>query len=122
MNKIKQDPNREERIHMEIVVDCYDESERAMGWYYYLEDTLEFPFTARCITKRVISPLRVDDKVEVIGMAPEEECEHEIFVLIRWKKEDLGVPLAQLEPTTADEQTVQAVEDWHYWVDMGYQF
>jgi hypothetical protein len=26
----------ENRIEMEIVVDAYDESERAMGWYYFL--------------------------------------------------------------------------------------
>lgn len=29
---------REERITMEVVVDAYDEMERAAGWYYYLED------------------------------------------------------------------------------------
>ncbi|MBI3687632.1 MAG: hypothetical protein HY241_09940 [Actinobacteria bacterium] len=25
---------------MEIVVDAYDSGERAMGWYYYLQDTI----------------------------------------------------------------------------------
>lgn len=30
------DPEREQRIAMEIVVDAYDSQERAMGWYYYL--------------------------------------------------------------------------------------
>jgi Calcium binding len=56
-----------------------------MGWYYYLDDTLSFPFFSKCITKRAISPLRVGDEVEVIGMAPEEECEHEMFVIMRWE-------------------------------------
>jgi len=122
MAKAKRDPEREERITMEIVVDCYDECERAMGWYYYLQDALGFPFTARCIAKRVISPLRIKDEVEVIGMAPEEECEHEMVVMIRWEKDGLGVPLFQLKPIAADKQTIQAVEDWHYWVKQGYQF
>ena len=122
MTKAQQEPEREERIIMEIVVDCYDESERAMGWYYYLQDTLNFPFTVKCIAKRAISPLRVNDEIEVIDMAPEAECEHEMFVLIRWEKEGLAVPLAQLEPVAADEQTVQAVEDWHYWIEQGYEF
>jgi endonuclease I len=36
MTKIERDENREERIDMEVVVDAYDEEERAMGWYYYL--------------------------------------------------------------------------------------
>ena len=122
MVKAKRDPEREERITMEIIVDAYDESERAMGWYYYLQDKLRFPFTAKCIAKRAISPLRVKDGVEVIDMAPEEECEHEMFVIIRWEREGLGVPLSQLKPFAADEETVQAIEDWHYWIKQGYQF
>ncbi len=123
MAKPKRDPKREHRITMEIVVDAHDEQERAMGWYYYLEDQLRFPFTATCIAKRAISPLKVKDEVEVIGMPGEDECEHEMFVTFRWQKEDLAVPLSQLKPISAtDKQTQQAVEDWHYWVKMGYQF
>ncbi len=117
------DPEREQRIAMEIVVDAYDSQERAMGWYYYLQDQLRFPFTAICIDKRSISPLRVKDEVEAIGLLGEEECEHEMFVTIRWEKEDLAVPLSQLKPISAtDKQTKQAIEDWHYWVKMDYEF
>jgi hypothetical protein len=50
----KRDKEREDRIVMEVVVDTYDEVERAMTWYYYLEDRLHFPFTAICIAKRAI--------------------------------------------------------------------
>lgn len=71
----REDPEREERIAMEAVVDCYNESERAMGWYYYLQGTISFPFAAKCDRKRAISPLKVDERVEVIDMAPEEECD-----------------------------------------------
>jgi Calcium binding len=121
--KQKHDPEREQRITMEIVVDAYDAQERAMGWYYYLQDQLQFPFTATCLVKRAISPLHVKDEVEVAGMPGEEECEHEMFVTIRWEKEGLAVPLSQLQPISAtDEQTKRAVEDWHYWVKMGYEF
>jgi hypothetical protein len=122
MEKVEKDPEREERISNEIVVDAYDEQERAMGWYYYLEGQLQFPFTAVCIAKRAISPLRIGDEVEVIGMPGEGECEHEMFVTMRWEKEGLAVPLSQLRPVHADEQTQQAVEDWLYWVGRGYQF
>lgn len=117
------DPEREQRIAMEIVVDAYDSQERAMGWYYYLQDQLRFPFMAIYIDKRSISPLRVKDEVEAIGLLGEEECEHEMFVTIRWEKEDLAVPLSQLKPISAtDKQTKQAIEDWHYWVKMDYEF
>ena len=123
MAKTKRNPEREHRITMEIVVDCYDQHERAMGWYCYLQDQFRFPFTATCIAKRAISPLRVKDEAEVIDMSPEDECGHEVFVTIRWEKDGLAVPLAQLKPIAAtDEQTKQAVADWHYWISMGYEF
>ncbi len=106
---------------MEIVVDAYGPEEQAMGWYSSLEDKLAFPFSAKCIAQRAISPLRADDEVEVIGMAPEDECGHEMFVLTRWDRGTLAVPLSQLEAIDADEETRQVVEDWHYWVAQGYE-
>ena len=44
MARIEKDETREERIDMEIVVDAYDAEERAMGWYSYLDDILNFFF------------------------------------------------------------------------------
>jgi len=120
--EVKTDRARENRISMEIVVDAYDSSERAMGWYYYLEGQLQFPFQARCIAYRPVSPLELKDKVTVIGMAPESECEHEIFVMIEWGKRGLGVPLSQLEGIKVDKDTRQAIGDWRYWVKKGYEY
>src|SRR5438876_11961839 len=73
-NRPTTDPDREERITMEVVVDAYDASERATGWFGYLENALEFPFTARCMERRAISPLLAGDEVEVVSMAPADEC------------------------------------------------
>ena len=102
---------------MEIIVDAYGPEEQAMGWYYYLEEKLQFPFTAVCNKRRAISPLRVKDEVDVIEMAPEEECEKEMFVTIRWERDRLAVPLSQLTPIKSTSKlTKQAVEDWHYWL------
>ena len=124
VKKPKRDAKREERITMEVVVDCHDRYEVAMGWYYYLEGHLHFPFTAMCIAQRAVSPLRVKDEVEVIGMPPEDECECEVFVTIQWDRpEGLAVPLAQLKPIPAtDAPTKEAVADWHYWRSMGYEY
>ncbi len=55
-------------------------------------------------------------------MAPEEECEREMFVNVKWENRTLAVPLIQLQPIDADKPTQQAVEDWHYWVGQGYEF
>jgi hypothetical protein len=122
MAEIARDEVREERILMEIIVDAYGPEEQAMGWYYYLDDALHFPFTAKCIAQRSISPLEVGDEVEVVGMAPEAECEHEMFVTIRWERpRGLAVPLAQVEGIAVDTQTQQAIGDWHYWIKRGYE-
>ena len=122
MSKVDRDETREYRIAMEIVVDAYDAEEQAMGWYYYLDETLSFSTLTKCIAERAISPLRVGDEVEVLGMAPAEECEHEMFVMMRWEREGLAVPLLQLRVIHGDNQTREAVEDWHYWVNRGYRF
>lgn len=122
MSWLKENKARERRIEMEVVVDAYNESERALGWYYYLEERLKFPFKARCTSKRAVSPLYTGEEVTVLGMAPEEECESEMFVGIRWDGRRMAVPLSQLKPLTADPQTKEAVADWHYWVGRSYKF
>jgi len=121
MRRPPRDEKREQRITMEIIVDAYGPEEQAMGWYYSLQDQLQFPFLARCSAERAISPLRVGDEVQVVGMAPEEECAHEMFVLTHWEHGTLAVPLSQLHGVAVDEQTHQAIEDWHYWVASGYE-
>jgi hypothetical protein len=121
MRRAKKDRKREDRIAMEIIVDARPE-EQAMGWYYYLQDKLAFPFVAYCISERAISPLHKGDEVEIIDMAPEEECSHEMFVKMRWEKRGLAIPLAQVKPgPSADAATKEAVADWHYWVNQGYE-
>ena len=121
--KPKENDEREERITMEVIVDAYGPDEQAMGWYYYLADGLQFPFTAICHAKRAISPLHVKDEVDVLGIASAEVCEREIFMTIRWEKDQLAVPLSQLTPAKgATAETRQGVADWHYWIEMGYSF
>ncbi len=121
MAKVKKNGDRENRIAMEIIVDANGPEEQAMGWYYYLKEKLRFPFPAKCVGERAISPLRKGDEVEILGMAPEEECQHEMFVMMRWERRGLAVPLSQLNPIAeADRDTREAVGDWHYWVKQGY--
>ena len=122
MAKVEQDAEREERITMEIVVDAYVPQEQAMGWYYYLQDAMQFPFTAVCISKRRGSLVKKGSTVEVVSMALEEECEREMFVEIDWDGDTLAVPLIQLEAPEAELETQQAIADWHYWVNQGYEF
>jgi hypothetical protein len=122
MPQIKVNKECEKRIDMEIVVDAYNEVERAMGWYYYLQDGLKFSFKARCIEKRASSPLKIGDVVDVIGLGKEDDCMHDMYVNIKWNKDVLSVPLSQLEGIKLSKKNKQIMEDWRYWVKRGYQF
>jgi len=119
MKKPRRDPIREDRIENEAIVDARPE-EQAMGWYYYLENKIGFPFQAKCIAAKVVSPLRKGETVEVIRMAPEDNCEHDMFVLVRWQGRKMAVPLSQLSAIDPDESTEEAIADWHYWIAQGY--
>ena len=119
---LKPNRRREERIADEILVDSYTREEHAMSWYYYLEGKLCFPFKASCTKKRATSPFRVGESVSITGLAPEEDCQHEIIVLTEWNGRALGVPLAQWTPGDVGTETKEGIEDWHYWVAMGYQY
>ena len=119
---VKKDDAREHRIDMEVIVDAYDEQERAMGWYYYLQDKIAFPCQARCIAEKRSSPLQRGEVVEVTCMAPEEDSEHDMLVDVQWQGRRLAVPLSQLEVIDVDEATQEAIGDWHYWVARGYEF
>lgn len=83
---------------------------------------MQFPFLAQCIADRAISPLRKGDEFDILGMAPESECQHEMFVETRWDRRALAIPLAQVKPIAhTDDETKEAVADWHYWVARGYE-
>ena len=122
MKRLKKDLVREERIHNEAIVDASGPEERAMGWYYYLEDRLRFPFEARCIVAKVISPLSKGETVRVLRMAPEDACCTDILVMVRWHGRNIAVPLSQLAAINVDQSTAQAIGDWQYWVGQGYGF
>ncbi len=93
-----------------------------MGWYYYLEGKLRFPFTASCIKRRATSPFKIGESLTVTGLAPEDDCMSEIIVITEYHGRALGIPLAQLRPHKVHAATKEAIEDWHYWVAMGYRY
>jgi len=119
---IEKNEDREERIIMEIIVDTYDKYERAMGWYCYVENLLEFPFQAHCIAKKSMSPLKVNESVTVVGLADSEDCESKLFVMIKYEEDELAVPLEQLEILDDKPKSKQIIEDWHYWIGRGYEY
>lgn len=121
-DRIPEEPDREERINYEAIVDCYNETERAMGWYYYLADRISFPFSAVVKVKSAFNPLQVDEIVSIDALADDEFCERGMFVEISSDSGDFAIPLEQALPIDADSETERAILDWHYWKARGYQF
>jgi len=122
LKRSKKDPVREDRIDNEIIVDAYGPEEQIMGWYYYLEDKIRFPFQANCIAAKLVSPLRKGETVQVQRMASEDACSADMLVLIRWHGRTMAVPLSQLVAIDPDQSAAEAIGDWHYWVAQGYCF
>jgi hypothetical protein len=94
MPKLKRDQMREDRIHNEAIVDAYGPEEQALGWYYYLENKIRFPFQAECHRTQAVSPLRKGARVEVRRLAPEDTCTADMLVQIHWHGRKMAVPLS----------------------------
>ncbi|MEY3400873.1 MAG: calcium-binding protein [Anabaena sp. CRKS33] len=126
MPSIEADDIREHRIKTEILVDAEDKEKRAMGWYYYLDDTLNVPFLAKWKKKSRKSGVVEEKEVEVLGMAPDDECLKDMFVEVVYpvgKDEDIfSAKLSEIEAIDADEDTKEALADWQYWLMRGYKF
>lgn len=66
-----------------------------------------YPFQAKCLTAKVVSPRRKGEAVEVI-MAPDDVCVHGMLVLVRWldsrpahgRGRLTGTPTATVRPAT----------------------
>ena len=122
MSKPRKNRLREERIHNEAIVDAYGPEEQALGWYYYLENKIRFPFSARCIASTVVSPLRKRRN----GQGPRLGAGG--FLCPRHAgvdplaRRNVAVPLSQLAAIDADDSTLEAIGDWHYWLAQGYCF
>lgn len=122
MSKVDPDDAREERIAMEAIVDCYDEYEQAMGWYYYLDDRINFPFKAKWVSRQKSE----GRDVTVVEMSPEDECSSDMFVEVLYQEGELedifSARLSDIQPLDIDSGTEEAIGDWHYWIERGYQF
>jgi hypothetical protein len=127
MSSVEFDESRENRIKTEILADAEDKEDRAMGWYYYLDDTLNFPFNAKWTKKgRGKSASPQEKEIEVLSMASEDECLRDMIVEVVEKDgsdEDVfTAKLSELKEIDGDEETKEAFDDWLYWLARGYKF
>ena len=112
MKRPNRDPDREDRIHNEVIADANGPEEQIMGWHCYLDDKIRFPFQAKCIAVKIVSPLRKGESVEVLRMAPEDACSADMLVVIHWQDRTMAVPLSQLAAVDPDDSTAEGIADW----------
>jgi hypothetical protein len=70
---------REQRIANEIIVDAYGPEEQAMGWYYYLQERLVFPFQGM-IPIRASSCGTGSERASMIRAVHLDEPGHEVLL------------------------------------------
>ncbi len=111
------DEEREERIMMEIVVDAYGPEEQAMGWYYYLEENIEFPFKATAQLRNT-DGATVPKEVNVVGLASDEEgITGKDFLLDIEAGEYINtIAFSKLSRIKASPQTKEVFAVWNYWI------
>ena len=118
MKKLKKDPVREERIINEAIVDAGPD-EQAMSWYYYLESKIVFPFQARCVAAKPVSPLRKGEPPRSYAWRQKMPACTTCSSRSAGGGREIVVPLSQLDAIDSDEVTKEAIGDWHYWVSQG---
>jgi hypothetical protein len=111
---------RENRVSQFVAEASPNSPEARWAWFNFLEQTLRFPFAAQCRFDWDINHFRQGDIVLVIGLARQEPGFSHVFVRVMDGQKSIPVPLFQVAPLKADTSTMQAVEDWHYWVERGY--
>lgn len=112
------DPDREHRITNAVLVDAYTAEEVALGWYYYLDEQLQFPFAAIWLDNRRTSTT-AGQPVQVLRLASEEDCEQDMIVEFAYEDDEFSTGLSEIVAPEADPETQQAIADWHYWCDQG---
>lgn len=104
------------KIDYEIIVDCYDEYEISMGWYYYMEESLKFPFKAMVKLKMAHGKMKLTEII-VTGLASDEEgFMGNDFDLEMLAAEHLSnVSYSQLSKIKETDETLEALAVWDYW-------
>jgi len=83
----QEEPEREDRIYEEAIVDAHGDEEVIISWYYYLEEKLDFPFTA-AVQVHSLGRSRQTIRVEMQAMGPVSRCGY-------WQMWVLGSPSEQ---------------------------
>lgn len=111
----------QEIIGSEIVVDANDDDEVFMGWYYFMAESLEFPFQAIATIKKRNGTIE-ERTVEVVEDATNGDrfkCQA-YYVNVDYEGVLMKVEIADLKPINASAETLKAITVWKYWKEKAY--
>lgn len=108
-----------QKIDDEIIVDCYDDYEVNMGWYYFFERELDFPFEAE-VTLKNRKGEKQATAVDVLDMATTDEDFNgtsDFFVEVSPKESDLvfETSLSKLKRIKGSREVKEAFKLWNFW-------
>jgi len=107
-----------EIIMLEIVVDAKDDEDVAMGWFYYMQDELEFPFEAEMESKNRRGEKSVI-QIDVLGLSSSNENNNSPEVILEVSEKGservIDVGISKLQNVKGDESTENAVAIWKHW-------
>jgi len=109
------DDEMQYKIDYEIIVDAYDEYEQSMGWFYFFEETLEFPFTATAQLKRRDGTTE-SKRVKLTGLVSKEEDFRDNDFNLEMEQGQYVRPIAYsaLSDIRASDETLEAFEIWDF--------
>lgn len=110
--------NYEDRIYDEILVDCCDECEQNMSWYYYVQAELEYPFYAYIQIKKK-NGTQISKRVKVVDLVKDDSnftVNFDLKVNVEFDDYLIEVPLGNLHEVDASEETTEIINIWKYWI------
>ena len=108
-------------INFEVVVDAYDDDEVYMGWYYFMSESLKFPFRAETTIKKRNGKTEecTVDVVEDATNPNRFKCQA-YYVNVDYEGVLMKVEIADLKPINASDETQKAITVWKYWLAKRY--
>ena len=102
-------------IDYEVIVDCYDEDEVNMGWYYFMSESLVFPFMAKVPIKKRGGTTEIHT-VEVVGNAIDTDDfgGEAFYVHVDYEGTLMKIEVRDVEPIDGSENTLRALAVWRF--------
>ncbi len=106
------------KIDNEILVDCLDDYEVAVGWITTMNDEIDFPFTATAELKKKDGSSE-HKTVQIVGLKSDEDDFHGNDFYLNMEHGEYIVPItySKLTNIVASEQTLELFQCWNQWIN-----